>query len=1022
MIKPHSEFILDEDGWAFERISRWIELLGSSLYASRQALVIEFSAVKSPAEMHFSSKRSYEAIQAGGAWGETWDYGWFRFTGVVPKEWEGSPVDALINIEGEASIFDGDGGITRRLTWGSAFGVPCQVEDVPLFESCSGGEVVTILAQSWASSIVGMDQPMDPAPGDPFKGGTHRASVKRAELGVLRPETKRLLWDAEVLLGVARESAPHSARRAKALKALMEGIVAWQDNPDRSALAREKLQLELARPATSSSLEAITIGHAHIDTGWLWRVEDSIGKCARTFASQAELMEKYPDYRFGASSAQHYAFIKEHHPVLYRRIQGLVKEGRWELQGGMWVEPDTNLPSGESLIRQLLYGQQFFREEFGVECDVAWLPDVFGLTAALPQILQKSGIRYLLTKKPHWSRTSRFPNTTFRWVGHDGSESLVHLLPQARDYNGLMRVQDLTAAERGFTEKGHFEKFLYTMGIGDGGGGPSELHIERALRMASLEGVPRVRFGSSTEVFQAFEAGRSQLKKWQGDLYVEGHRGTYTTQARLKAENRKLEILLGQLEQLFCSLPQSDYPKEEFLRMWQTVLLHQFHDILPGSGIREVIEDAERGNAAVFAELARLKDRFAAKLPQQSKSVALFNSLNQKWEGIVCFAQALQPAGAESPCPSQIEPDGQVATLVELAPLGFSSFVEAVKPAAVSALKDPILENEWLRCVFSENGGLLSVWDKLEGREFVPPGRPGNQLALYVDRPIEWDAWDIDHFYRDELVETARPSAAWQGWSGPARSVIVFTLQIGSSQITQRCVLAADSRRIDFETRIHWSERHRMLRVGFPANQSGSTARCEIQHGFLDRPTHQNTPYEQARFEVPCHRYACLLGSDGGSALLNDSKYGVRIEQDFIELALLRSTTHPDHSADQGEHRFTYSFRPIASMAGFAQIPAEAANLNVTPLLFEGSDLSGLRGPVKIEGDPVSVEAVKRSEADGHLVLRLAEVLGKAATVRLAGAWRSADLMERPGKFLEPQEQIQLSPFEVVTLIQVESK
>jgi alpha-mannosidase len=540
--------------------------------------------------------------------------------------------------------------------------------------------------------------------------------------------------------------------------------------------------------------------------------------------------------------------------------------------------------------------------------------------------------------------------------------------------------------------------------------------------MASLEGVPKVRFGSSTEVFQAFEAGRSKLKKWQGDLYVEGHRGTYTTQARLKAENRKLEILLGQLEQLFCSLPQSDYPKEEFLRMWQTVLLHQFHDILPGSGIREVIEDAQRGNAAVFAEVARLKDRFAAKLPQQAKSVALFNSLNQKWEGIVCFAQALHPAGAASPCPSQTEPDGQVATLVELAPLGFSSFVEAGKPDAVSALKDPILENEWLRCVFGEDGGLLSVWDKLEGREFVPSGRPGNQLALYVDRPIEWDAWDIDHFYRDELVETARPAAGWQGWSGPARSVIVFTLQIGSSQITQRCVLAAGSRRIDFETRIHWSERHRMLRVGFPANQSGSTARCEIQHGFLDRPTHQNTPHDQARFEVPCHRYACLLGSEGGSALLNDSKYGVRIEEDFIELALLRSTTHPDHSADQGEHRFTYSFRPIASMAGFAQIPAEAANLNVTPLLFEGSDLSGLRVPVEIEGDPVSVEAVKRSEAGNHLVVRLAEVLGKVATVRLAGAWRSADLMERPGEFLEHQEQIQLSPFEVVTFIQVESK
>jgi alpha-mannosidase len=1019
MKEPHSEFILNDDDWAFERIARWLAGLEASIYAARQPLAVEFSPVQSQAGMTFADEKRYKPLEIASVWGNAWDYGWFRFHGEVPTEWKGMPVDAVINLEGEVSLFGPEGNITRRLTWGSAFGVPCQVEDVPLFEACNGGEKVTLLAQAWASSIVGLDQPQDPAPDDPFKGGTHQATVKRAHLCILRPEVKRLLWDVEILLGVARESAPYSVRRAKALRALLDGCIAWQDNPENSAIAREKLQPELARPATSSSLEAIAIGHAHIDTGWLWRVGDTIGKCARTFASQAELIEKYPAYRFGASSAQHYAFIKEYHPELHQRIQKLVKAGRWELQGGMWVEPDTNLPSGESLIRQVLYAQQFFRQEFGVDCAVAWLPDVFGLTAALPQILSKSGIKFLLTKKPHWGRTNRYPNTAFRWAGHDGSEILVHVLPQARDYNGLMRVQDMTAAERGFSEKGHFEKFVYTMGIGDGGGGPSEVHIERALRMASLEGVPRVRFGDSREVFQAFEAGRDKLKKWRGDLYVEGHRGTYTTQARLKADNRKLEILLGQMEHLYCCLPAKEYPKESFLRMWKTVLLHQFHDILPGSGIREMVEESEQSNALVFEELARLRESFATKLRPQPKSVALFNALNQIWKGTISAAEALQAPGNATAWPSQTEPDGRVVTQLEVQPTSFSSLVKSGVPAAASALSDPILENEWLRCVFNENGELLSVVDKENGREFATQERPANRLALYVDRPIDWDAWDIDRFYRDERVETAKSSGAWQGWSGPARSVLVFTLQIGSSTISQRCILAAGSRRIDFETEVRWSERHRMLRVGFPINQPGTIGRCEIQHGFLDRPTHQNTPYEEARFEVPCHRYACLLGSEGGAALLNDCKYGVRIEEDLLELALLRSTTYPDHSADQGNHRFTYSFLPLSSESNFTEVPAEAANLNVTPIAFDGCDSAELRSPLEIDGDPVSLEAVKQTESGQEIVVRLAEVRGQTAGVRISGkdTWRRADLMERPEAALEPGEKIHLRPFEVVTLI-----
>ena len=1006
----------------FQRLDRWVDQLRGSLHGERIPLRVECSLVTSEAARAFSEPKQYRLIGQGEQWGRTWDYAWFRFTGTVPAAWSGQSVEALIDLEGEVSVFNPEGEIQRRLTWGSAFGVPCQVEDVALFAACAGGEPVTVLAQAWASSIVGVELPADPQPEDPRKAGFHQARVRTAHLAVVLPEARELLWDAEIVLGIAREMPSHGARRAKALRALMAACVAWQDNPARAALARVPLQPELARPATSSSLEAIAIGHAHIDTGWLWRVGDSIGKCARTFASQIELIEKYPGYRFGASSAQHYAFVKEHHPDLHRRIQAAVKAGRWELQGGMWVEPDTNLPSGESLIRQLLYGQQFFRREFGVESTVAWLPDVFGLSAALPQILRKAGIRHLLTKKPHWGRTNCYPDTTFRWSGHDGSEIIVHVLPQARDYNGLMRVQDLVAAERGFAEKAVFDQFIYTVGIGDGGGGPSELHLERARRLASLEGVPRVRFESTDAVFAQFERGREALKRFRGDLYVEGHRGTYTTQARLKRDNRTLEIRLGQIEQLFCYLPAAAYPRAAFARMWQTVLLHQFHDILPGSSIREVIEDTEQGNAAVSAELNGWESRFAeTTLPAAPEMVAFLNTLPQPWTGVVPVDAPLSTNGDAEAGPAQLEPDGRTMARLVLPALRFSGLtrVGAAPASAVTPLSSPVLENSFLRCVFNEAGELVSVVEKRTGRECCVPGRPGNQLSLYVDRPIDWDAWDIDPLYRQERVATAAAASPWTGWTGPVRSVLEFRLRIGRSDIIQRCSLAADAAQVEFETEVVWSERHKMLRAGFPSPQPGTTARCEIQHGFYDRCTHRNTSYEQARFELPCHRYACLLHRDGGLAVLNDSKYGVRIEEDLVELALLRSSTHPDYAADQGTHRFTYAYRPLNEPAAFAEVPVAAALLNVRPLRFDGHAAPSMSPPFVLPPTPLSVEAVKRAEEGEQLVLRLAEVRGERTTLPLPPGlrWRRADLHERIEATAPLGDALTVEPFEVVTLV-----
>jgi alpha-mannosidase len=991
---PHREWVLSDEEWCFQRINQWLKLLRANIYAEWLPLKVEFAPCADPLDLAGNLSANYRAISEGDRWGQAWDYGWFKFSAQVPAAWTGKQVDARINLNGEAGVLNTHGEIIKRLTAGSVFDVWYEVDDVALLASAKGGEAVQLQVQAWASKLDGISRPDDPQRDDADKNGRHDGLVRMARINVVRPEVKALFHDAEILAGVAQHSPSHTTRRARAVKALMDAIVAWQDNPARSAEARKLLAPELTKPATASALDMVATGHAHIDTGWLWRVRDSIGKCARTFAAQADLIEKYPGYIFGASSAQHYAFVKAHYPNLHQRIQKLVKADRWEIQGGMWVEPDTNLPSGESLIRQLLYGMKFIRQEFGVECPIAWLPDVFGLSAALPQILAGAGVRYLLTKKPHWSRFNAYPDTTFRWAGHDGSEVLVHVLPQVRDYNGQMRFEDVMLAEKGFAEKDRLDSFLYTFGVGDGGGGPSEPMLERALRMKSLEGAPRLRFGTAREVFEHFDQCRDLLKERRGDIYVEGHRGTYTTQGRLKAENRRMEILLGQIEHLYCHLPESDYPHEALETMWQTLLLHQFHDILPGSSIREVYEDVAQANAKVFSGIEKLREAFAATLPESPGRLTLFNGLGAEWRG------CLPTAGGASAL-SQTEPDSRVVSLVTVPPLGFASLIQdAAAPAAIK-IAEPVLENSLLRCRFDNNGKLISVFDKQLGREMLPEGGSGNRLSLYVDRPVDWDAWDVDHFYQQECVGVAVAAAPWRGWSGPARSVLEFSLGVGGSDITQRCILEADSRRIDFETVVNWRERHRFLRVGFDADVRDAVGRCEIQHGFYDRPAHQNTAYEKARFELPCHRYACLLDRDGGAAVLNDSKYGVRLQGTLIELALLRSTTFPDHAADEGEHRFTYSYLAFAGDFAQSGVPLEAARLNVRPVAFANRDASRLSQLFTLNGQGLAVEAVKRSESGSGIIVRLVENLGRSATAIVTPAETRAtiaatDLLESP--------------------------
>lgn len=1013
--EAHDGWLVTEEGWRILRLEGWLKQLRRLIYPERRRLQARFA----DGDCSYADRLQldYRPIQLGDWWGKPWGYGWFHLEGEVPGEWGGEPVRALVNLGGEATVFDALGEPAGRITNGSVFDTWYEVDEISLPASDSGERRVDLWIHAWASKLDGIFRPEDPARDGEDREGSYEARVTGLHLARVDRNTRDLYHDVEVLLGAARILPEFSAARARLLHHLFEALLIWKDEPLNSMAARAVLAPALQ--GTASGLEAVVTGHAHIDTGWLWRVKDSIGKCGRTFAAQVQNIEDFPGYVFGASSAQHYEFVRANFPRLHARIRELVQQGRWEIQSAMWVECDTNLPCGESLVRQFLYGADWIRREFAVECPIAWLPDVFGLSAALPQVLAQAGVKYFLTKKPHWGRATIFPHTTFRWVGHDGSEVLTHILPQERDYNGQIRPEDLQLAEAGFLEKGALGRFLYTMGVGDGGGGPSRPMLERAARMQSLEGLPRVRLGTALEVFEGFALQADQLPAWRGEIYVEGHRGTYTSQGKIKQANREAEVLLGQIEHLWCYAPAAAYPREKLAASWKKVLLHQFHDILPGSCIREVAEDAINDYEEVIAEAKKLIDEFSRQLPRSQDSVSFFNHLANDWEG--CVEHAGKELGQADGLGrlSQREPDGTTVSRIKVPALGFSVAQLSGEAVMAEPLSEPVLENARLRCSFDGSGRLLECVDKLTGESVLEPGSPSNQLSLYIDRPVDWDAWDIDHLYQLEKSAEAVPNGPWAGWVGPARSVAEFPILIGQSTGRLRAILEADSSRVDFELTIDWKERHRMLRTGFTTRFAEPEMICGIQHGFVRRPSRPQTAAERAKFEVPFQGYAAALDGDQGGALLSVAKYGLRIEGGFLELALLRGPTFPDYRADEGCHRIRYSFLPLHGADALHEVQMEADRIAFHPLRMEGRDASSLQPLLHLDRDgTIRVEAVKRAEHSDDVIVRLANIGGVAGACRIetgAQGMSSCDILERSKGTLEIGARLALRPFELFT-------
>jgi alpha-mannosidase len=766
-------------------------------------------------------------------------------------------------------------------------------------------------------------------------------------------------------------------------------------------------------------------------------------------------MQEYPEYRFGASQPQLYAFVKEHHPDLYARVKQAIADGRWEPQGCMWVEADCNICSGESLVRQCIHGKRFFREEFGVDVDHLWLPDVFGYSAALPQILQKSGVRYFLTQKISWNQFNKFPHHTFLWEGIDGTRVFTHF-PPADTYNGNCRPRELLYSCRNFAEKDRTDRWLYPYGFGDGGGGPSRHQLESLRRARDCEELPRVEQGFARDFFREAEAAIRDLPLWCGELYLELHRGTLTTQALSKWYNRRCELGLRDGEMLVAlavggrGRDESRPYGEAFDRLWKLVLLNQFHDIIPGSSIGWVYRDSRAQYEQVLGELsgiaAEADQVLAARVDTRGdgRSVLLFNTLSWDREDTVSVplvegeeAVTVEAAEGQALPTQMVETDAGRQALVRASVPSVGHAVVFVRPRAWGEVTNPLtvterlLENEVLRAEFDEQGRLCRLLDKENRREVVPEGGVGNQLALYEDKPAAWDAWDVDIYYEEVPPETAELVSAEVGEKGPVRASIVQEKRVSNSTLRQEVRLAAGSRRLEFVTQVDWDETDRMLRTSFPVDVRADTASFEIQYGHVARPTHRNTSWDMARFEVVGHKWVDLSEPGYGVALLNDCKYGHKVLGNVLDLNLLRSPKTPDPDADIGHHTFTYALLPHAGMLHESDVIRQGYELNV-PVRVIATDahegqLPARQSWVSVECEPgasVILEVLKEADDGNGLIARLYEAHGRPSrcVLRMATPIRAArvcNLLEEDEGDLEVSEGrvvLQMGRFEIVTV------
>ncbi|SEE12885.1 alpha-mannosidase [Ruania alba] len=963
----------------------------------------------------------FTPFAVGTDWGRPWGTTWFRFTGTVGEairaHAEEQRIELLVDLgfgpggpgfRSEGLAYTADGTILKAVEPRTAY-VPVGGERGAPIAADGTFEVYLEAASNprfdgTVSSLGDLDT----------AGDTPLYRLERAELALREPEVHHLLIEARLLHQIAA-TTPESDPRHHELRYALDRMVDELDAGgfDRVAssapAARAQLAGVLADRARTSAHTVSAVGHAHIDSAWLWPVRETIRKCSRTFSNVIALAQEYPEFIFACSSAQQYAWMRDHHPQVWERVREAVAAGTFVPVGGMWVESDTNLPGGEALVRQFTAGKRFFAEHFGTEAREVWLPDSFGYSGSLPQLARLAGFDWFLSQKMSWNSTNPFPHHTFWWEGIDGTRVFTHF-PPSDTYSSEFNGPELARSTTQFRENGRATRSLLPFGYGDGGGGPTREMLETARRLADLDGAPKVHIETPEEFFTAAHAEYGEhAPVWSGEMYLEFHRGTYTSQRAMKEGNRRTEHLLHEAELWSATATVrhgTPYPADELDRIWEEVLLLQFHDILPGSSIAWVHREARERYAALTARLEALIDGALEVLAGTGEVPLAFNATPHPHDGV-------PPLGGAAP--------RRDATAVQ----------------THQADGEVHLDNGLLRVRIGTDGTVVSVWDHGADREVL--AGPGNALWLHPDTPNRFDAWDLDEFYRHTGHALTAVDRIEVDSSDPARPVVRITRTDGGSTYRQEVALAAGSIALECTTEVDWHERERILKVAFPLDVHARESTAETQFGYVQRPTHTNTSWDAAKFEIPAHKWLHVGEPGYGVAVTNEATYGHEATRPgpgeargagatTVRLSLLRAPRYPDPQTDQGRHVLRYQL-----VCGADLPEAIRAGYRTGRPLRERRGAGGVEPLVAIEDGPVLLETVKLADdGSGDLVLRLYESRGGRGRAELTVAedvqMRDAvvtDLLERPDEqiaALAPLERdgdrltLDLTPFQVVTV------
>lgn len=988
----------------------------------------------------------WREFKTGDLWGGRDAHGWFKCTVEVPERFAGQTI--ALNFKTFDEGWDATNPQFILYVNGEQIqGVDINHREIILTHNAVAGEKYEIDLHAYAGMLA------------------DKLATLSGNLVVIDMASRELYWNLKVPVDVCKELEKEDKNRVDMITVLNEAVNLVDLRRPKSEIYDESVKRAnsflddkfYGELCGHEDVIATCVGHTHIDVAWLWTVAQTREKVARSFSTVLKLMEEYPEYIFMSSQPQLYKMLKEDHPKIYEKVKEKVKEGVWEPEGAMWLESDCNVTSGESLVRQILHGKKFFKDEFNVDSKVLWLPDVFGYSAALPQILKKSDVDYFMTTKIAWNQFNKIPHDTFMWKGIDGTEVLTHFITttgpgQEREshfttYNGHIQPDAVMGAWRRYQDKNLNNDVLISFGWGDGGGGATVEMLENARRLSKgIPGAPKVKMGTSLDYFKRLEEKvkeNNKLAKWDGELYLEYHRGTYTSMARNKRDNRKCENMYTAAEKLnsLAMLEGKSYPQENINSSWETVLLNQFHDIIPGSSIKEVYDVTEVEYKELLENadsmINETKGFIASKINLENRSVVVNNTLGFERSDIATFeipsginnVALIDEKGNKLVC-QKIQGNKAIFFAKEVPANGYKSYqiVEAddVNKDVVK-LTTKEAENKFVKIKFDEKGQIISFIHKDQNRELLKSGAIGNEIQAFEDKPMCFDNWDIDIYYKEKMWKIDDVQSIEVVEQGAVRSTLRIERKFLESTIVQNIHVYNDIERVDFETVIDWKEKDVLVKTAFPVEVNTNKATYEIQYGNVTRPTHNNTSWEVAAFEVCGHKWADLSEGDFGVSLLNNCKYGHDIKDGNMRLTLLKSSCDPNPDADKEVHNLTYSIYSHNGDWKEGQTSQKAYELN-TPFITtveeaHKGELPSELSLAKLDKDNVMIEVIKKAEDSDDLIIRMYEFHNKRSNVTLEffkdiKEIKECNLLERDLEELSPvgnKVNFTIKPYEIKT-------